>query len=54
MQNFIYIKDPVTQLFMVLNHKYDAQIKIYQYCRFQKALFIKILLNLTFHVNKGR
>jgi hypothetical protein len=26
---------------MALNHKYDAQIKIYQYCRFQKALFIK-------------
>jgi hypothetical protein len=39
---------------MVLNHKYDAQIKIYQYCRFQKALFIMILTNLTFHVNKER
>jgi hypothetical protein len=38
---------------MVLNHKYDAQNKIYQYCRFQKALFIKILPNLTFHVSKG-
>jgi hypothetical protein len=23
-------KDPVTQFFMVLNKKYDAQIKIYQ------------------------
>jgi hypothetical protein len=48
------IKDPVTQFFMVLNHKYDAPIKIYQYCRFRKAIFIKILPNLTFHVNKGR
>jgi hypothetical protein len=41
-------------MIMVLNHKYDAQIKIYQYCRFQKALFIKKLPNLTFHVNKRR
>jgi hypothetical protein len=24
-----FIKDPVTQIFMVFNHKYDAQIKIY-------------------------
>jgi hypothetical protein len=47
-------KDPVTKLFMILYHKYDAQIKIYQFCKFQKALFIKILSNLTFHVNKGR
>jgi hypothetical protein len=48
------LKDPVTQFFMDLNHKYDAQIKIYQYCRFQKALFIKILPNLSVHVNKWR
>jgi hypothetical protein len=34
---------------MVLNHKCDAQIKIYQFCKFQKALFIKHLPNLTFH-----
>jgi hypothetical protein len=40
--------------FMVLNHKYDAQIKIYQYGSFQKALCIKILPNLTFHVNKWK
>jgi hypothetical protein len=40
------IKDPVTHFFMVLYHKYDAQIKIYQYCKCQKALFIKILPNL--------
>jgi hypothetical protein len=39
---------------MVLYHKYDAQIKIYQFCKYQKALFTKILPNLTFHVNKGR
>jgi hypothetical protein len=34
---------------MVLYTKCDAQVKIYQYCKFQKALFVKIL-----HVNKGR
>jgi hypothetical protein len=50
----LYIKDPVTQIFMVLNHKYDAQIMIYQYFTFQKALFIKILPYLLFHANKGR
>jgi hypothetical protein len=33
---------------MVLYHKYDAQIKIYQFFKFQKVLFIKILPNLTF------
>ena len=40
--------DHVTQIFMVLYHKYNAQMKIYQYCTFQKALFVKILLNLHF------
>jgi hypothetical protein len=39
---------------MVLFHKYDAPIMIEQYYKFQKALFIKLLPNLTFHVNKGR
>jgi hypothetical protein len=39
---------------MVLYTNYDAQIKIYRYCKFQKTLFIKILPNLIFHVNKGR
>jgi hypothetical protein len=39
---------------MVLDHKYDAQMKIYQYCMIQKALYLKILPNLTFHVNEGR
>jgi hypothetical protein len=38
---------------MVLYHIYDAQIKIYQYCKSKKALFIQILPNLTFHVKKG-
>jgi hypothetical protein len=37
------IKDPVTQFFMVFDHRYDAQMKFYQYCRFLEALFIKIL-----------
>jgi hypothetical protein len=50
----VVIKDLVTHFFKVLFHKYDAQIKISQYCKFQKALFKKILPNLTFHVNKGR
>jgi hypothetical protein len=39
---------------MVYYHKNDAQIKIYQYCKFLKALFVKMFTNLTFHVNKGR
>jgi hypothetical protein len=26
-------------IFMVLCHKYDAQIKIYQFCKFQKAFY---------------
>jgi hypothetical protein len=39
---------------MVSYKRYDAQIKIYQYCKFQKALFIKILQNFIFHENKGR
>jgi hypothetical protein len=39
---------------MVLYHKSDAQMKIYQCCKFKKALLVKILPNLTFHVNKGR
>jgi hypothetical protein len=41
-------------IFMVLYQKYDGQIKIYQFCKFQKATFIKIVPNLTFHVNNGR
>jgi hypothetical protein len=51
----VVIKDPVTHhgISMVLYHKYDAQIKIDQFCKFQKALFIKILSNLTFNVTKG-
>jgi hypothetical protein len=46
------IKYPVTQCFFY--HKYDAQIKSYQYCKFQKKIFIKkILPNLTFQVKMG-
>jgi hypothetical protein len=29
------LKDPVTHFFMVLFHKYDAQIKICQSCKFK-------------------
>jgi hypothetical protein len=38
---------------MVLDNKYDAQMKIYQYCKFQKELLIKILRNLHFMYIKG-
>jgi hypothetical protein len=54
MHILLIVKDHVTQYFMVLYHKYDTQIKIYQYCMFQKALFIKVLPNFTLHANKGR
>jgi hypothetical protein len=41
-------KDPKTNFFMVLNHKYDAQKNIYQNCKFLKSLFVEILRNLHF------
>jgi hypothetical protein len=47
------LKDPATQFCMVWYHEYNAQMKIYQTCRFQKALFVKIS-EFTFHVNKER
>jgi hypothetical protein len=28
-------------------------MNIYQYFKFRNALFVKLLLNSTFHVNKG-
>jgi hypothetical protein len=48
------LKNPVTHFFMVLFHKYDGEFKGCQYCKFQLALFIKVLPNLTFRVNKRR
>jgi hypothetical protein len=38
---------------MVLYHKYNAEMKIHQYCKFQKALFVKIVPNLHFILIKG-
>jgi hypothetical protein len=38
---------------MVLYHKYNAQMKIYQYCKFQKELCVMILPNLYFMLIKG-
>jgi hypothetical protein len=35
------IKYPETQFFMVLYHKSDAQMKIYQYCKFNKYFLQK-------------
>jgi hypothetical protein len=49
------IKGPVTQFVMVLYHENNAQMKIYQYCNFRKALFEKILPYLHFMlIYKGR
>jgi hypothetical protein len=38
---------------MVLYHKCNAQIKLYQLEKFQKVLFIKILPNFTFQTITG-
>jgi hypothetical protein len=38
---------------MFLYHTLNAQMMIYQYCKFQKALFVKILPTLHFMLIKG-
>jgi hypothetical protein len=35
---------------MALYHKHNAQMKIYQYCKFQKA----VVTEFTFQANKGK
>jgi hypothetical protein len=41
----VMVKDHVTHFVMVLYHKYNAQMKIYQYCKFQKELYYRIYIS---------